>query len=82
VQICDNRNTINLIYENKIKDEHLINIFGQKFVENNKENISLKINGVVNQITEKYNLKEGINNIQIVLINWLIWKVCFLMLFL
>jgi len=67
-----NRNIINLIYEKNIKDENPLNIFGQKFVENNKENIILKINGVENKLTEKYNLKEGTNNIQIIVINKLI----------
>ena len=71
-QIFYNRKTINLIYEKNIKDEHLINIFGQKFVENNKDNILLKINGVENKLTEKYNLKEGINNVQKILINNLV----------
>ena len=67
------RNTINLIYEKNIKDENSDNIFGQKFVKNNKENIILKINGIIeNNLTEKFNLKEGINNIQIIIINKLI----------
>ena len=64
--------TINLIYE-KSKDKDSNNyIFGQKFVENNRENIILKINGIKSELIEKYNLKEGINNIQVIIKNKLI----------
>ena len=67
------RNIINLIYEkNKKKYNHdYNNIFGSKFVENNKENIKLVINGEKSELIEKYNLKIGINNIQLIIINTL-----------
>ena len=61
------RNTINLIYEKLENDDSNNDIFGQEFVENNKENIILKINGKENKLIEKYDLKEGINNIQIII---------------
>ena len=64
--------TINLIYEKSKDIDSNNNIFGQKFVENNRENIILKINGLKSELIEKYNLKEGINNIQIILKNNLI----------
>jgi len=41
------KNEINLIYKN---DEEEENIFGDKFVENNKKNIELKINGIKNKL--------------------------------
>ena len=63
------RNTINLIYEKSEDEDSNNNIFGAKFIENNKENVQLKINDITSKLTEKYNLKEGINNIQITIIN-------------
>ena len=65
------RNIINLIY-NKEKeitkkdeeyDEEWNNpkiIFGKKFVENNKDNITLIINGKKSVLIEKYELKKEV----------------------
>ena len=64
--------TINLIYEKSNEKDSNNNIFGQKFVENNRENIILKINGIKSKLIEKYNLKKGINNIQIIITNKLV----------
>ena len=66
-----NNNIINLIYEKKsnYNIEYNNNIFGSKFVKNNKENIKLIINGKNCELMEKYDLKEGINNIQVLIIN-------------
>ena len=61
------KNTINLIYE---KDEtSSCNIFGLKFVENNKENITLIINNKECNLIEKYKLKDGLNYIQMIINN-------------
>ena len=62
--------TVNLIYEKTIDTNN--NIFGEEFVNNNKENLILKINGIKSELIEEYNLKEGINNIQIIIKNKLI----------
>ena len=52
---------INLIYETE--EEGYCNIFGKKFVEANKNNIKLKINGNQIDLVNKYKLKKGKNNI-------------------
>ena len=72
-KIIEYRNIINLIYEkHKKKYNHdYNNIFGSKFVENNKENIKLIINGEKSELIEKYDLKVGINNMQLIIINTL-----------
>ena len=44
-------------------------IFGSKFVENNKNNITLIINGKKSELIEEYELKEGKNNVQIIINN-------------
>ena len=66
------RNKINLIYE-KCNIDHFSHnpnqIFGTKFVQNNKDNIILKINGKESKLVEEYDLKNGVNNIEINLIN-------------
>ena len=62
------RNKINLIYIkcNKKHEWHdPERIFGDKFVENNKDNINLKINGKECKLIGKYDLKNGVNNIEI-----------------
>ena len=64
--------TINLIYEKSKDKDSNNNIFSEKFIENNRENIILKINGIESKLIEKYNLKEGINNIELIIINNLI----------
>ena len=61
-------NKICLIYYKKeYKDTFDINnnIFGIKFVENNKNNIELIINGIKSELVSKYELKNGQNIIEI-----------------
>ena len=61
---------INLIYNKNSEYKHSNNIFGSEFVKNNKYNIKLKINGIECQLLkESYDLKKGINNIQLIIIN-------------
>ena len=61
--------TINLIY-NKIDDDiSFNNIFGDNFVENNKDNITLIINDKKSELVSTYNLKKGKNNIQMIINN-------------
>ena len=57
-QISYNKNEINLIYKGNNEEEI---IFGEEFVNNNKDKIELKINGENNNLIEKYILKEGDN---------------------
>ena len=57
-------------YEEDEEDES--RIFGDKFVENNKNNIKLIINGIEIKLLEFYKLKEGDNNIRIIIKNKLI----------
>ena len=45
------------------------NIFGEKFVENNKYKIKLKINGISSKLVQNYELKYGENNIEIIIKN-------------
>ena len=61
------KNEINIIY--KTDEEGIENIFGEKFVENNKNNIELIINGNTNDLINKYKLKKGENNIKIIIKN-------------
>ena len=64
------KNKIILIYEKKfdlLKREN--NIFGFQFVNNNKDRIELIINGEKNELTSKYELKEGENKIEIIIKN-------------
>ena len=63
------KNEINLVYEGNNKEE---NIFGEKFVKNNKNNIELIINGIKNKLISKYNLKKGDNNIKMIIKNKII----------
>ena len=64
------RNIINLIYDKKDKNnKYSNNIFSALFIKNNKNNIKLKINGQEYPLMDKYELKEGINKIQLVIIN-------------
>ena len=71
--IIECRNTINLRYikcNNKEHLEHNPNrLFGHEFVQNNKDNIILKINGKESKLIEEYDLKNGINNIEINITN-------------
>ena len=69
-KIDGNKNKINLIYIAKSKG--LYNILGKKFIESNKNNIDISINGKKNKLVEKFELKEGKNIITIVIKNKLI----------
>jgi len=71
---------INLIYDTEsdksfhgsIADSEVLdgfNIFGKKFVENNKDNIELIIDGKKYQLMERYDLKNGIINVQMIILN-------------
>ena len=62
-------NKINLIYKKLEGDvsKRDNNIFGNKFVENNKNNIELKINGIKSELVETYQLNNGENNIEIII---------------
>ena len=53
--------------ESEIPDS--FNIFGKKFVENNKDNIELIIEGKKYKLMEKYDLKNGIINVQMIILN-------------
>ena len=70
------RNKINLIYEKRKKNLKSNNIFGENFVNNNKDNIKLIINGQESPLVENYELKEGINIIQMIILNKLINLEC------
>ena len=65
-----NKKEINIIY--KTNKEGKENIFGNKFVENNKNNIELIINGNKNHLIEKYNLRKGENYVKIIIKNKII----------
>ena len=47
----------------------IIKSIWDEFVENNKDNIILKINGKESKLIEEYDLKNGVNNIEINIIN-------------
>ena len=68
------RDEINLIYKVDNKDykkDEEYNIFGYVFAHNNKNNIDLIINGEKSQLVWKYKLKEGENNIKLIIKNQL-----------
>ncbi len=69
-EIMKYKNEINLIYKTKGKGKQ--NIFGEKFVENNKDNIELIINGKKSELIKEYELEEGNNNIKLIIKNNLI----------
>ena len=50
----------------------IYNIFGEKFVENNKKRIDLMINGIKHKLINKYKLKKGENIIEIIIKNKII----------
>ena len=54
------KDEINLIYYTE--KDGIENIFGKKFVENNKNNIELIINGIKNNLVNEYELKNGEKN--------------------
>ena len=53
-----------MIYEGEGKEE---NIFGTDFVERNKDNIDLIIEGRRINLIERYKLKKGENNIKMII---------------
>ena len=55
--------TLSNVYEGTKK------IFGESFVENNKDNIDLIINGEKTKLINKYKLKKGENNITLIIKN-------------
>ena len=61
------KNEINLIYY--AEEENEFNIFGDIFVKNNKNNIDLIINGIKNNLIEKYKLRKGENTIKLIIKN-------------
>ena len=64
---CKNKNELNIIYKtDKEGDE---DIFGEDFVENNKNNIELIINGSKNDLINRYKLEKGENIIKIIIKN-------------
>ena len=61
------KNEINIIYKTDKESEK--DIFGKKFVENNKNNIELIINGNKSNLINKYRLGKGENKIKIIIKN-------------
>ena len=62
-----NMKEFNLIYV--AKSDGIENIFGKKFVEENKDNIELIINGEKHILVDKYKLINGNNTIKIIIKN-------------
>ena len=56
------KNEINLIYNTK--EEGISQIFGDKFVKKNQNNIELNINGEKSKLVGEYKLIKGVNNIK------------------
>jgi len=65
-------NKIFLIYEKKSNEYNANNIFGEKFVNNNKDKIELIINGEKKELISRYELKRGENKIEIIIKNKII----------
>ena len=63
----ENLTDINLTYF--VEKDSEKNIFGQEFVENNKDKIELIINGKKCDLVAKYLLKQGENNIKMIVKN-------------
>ena len=75
------RQIINLIYDTNSDDKSFSfddsesenfdgkNIFGKQFVENNKNNIELIIDDKKYELMERYDLKTGIINVQMIILN-------------
>lgn len=63
----NNKDEINLIYFTE--EEDLYNIFGNRFVNNNKNNISLIINGKESNLVEESFLIKGENKIELIIKN-------------
>ena len=59
------KNEINLVYS--VKNKGIVNIFGKQFVENNKDNVELIINGEKIELIDKLKLNKGENSIIMIL---------------
>lgn len=59
----ENKYGIDIFYQPD--SDGMVNIFGEKFVENNKDKIDLVINGTETNLISRYKLKKGENKIQI-----------------
>ena len=69
-QKCDKieyKDDIKLIYE--AEDYDTYQIFGEKFVDNNCNNIGLIINGIESELVSEFLLNKGLNEIHIVILN-------------
>ena len=69
IKKIDKRNTNEINIKYKTLEDNIHTIFGSEFVENNKNNITLKINGKQSPLIEKYNLNKGENDITICIKN-------------
>ena len=58
-----------LNFEYVTEQEGICDIFGEKFVQNNKDNIALIINGKPNKLVDKFTLLKGKNNIKMMIKN-------------
>ena len=67
LKFSEYRNEINITY--LAKEEGINNIFGKKFEENNKNNIDLLINNKNSPLVSQCTLKEGNNNIKLIIKN-------------
>ena len=67
IKMNENKNEINLVYMTETEGEQ--KIFGKKFVESNKSNIELIINGEKSCLIDKFKLKKGENIIKIIILN-------------
>ena len=74
--IIEYRNIINLLYNKNVDFYNPVRIFGSNFVQNNKNNITLRINGKKSELIEEYELKKGYNNVQIIINNKLVNLEC------
>ena len=63
----ENENIINLIYYNNEGQIRDCRVFGDKFVENNYNNITVIINGKKNFLQTFYELNQGKNSVQIII---------------
>ena len=68
----DNNNSGNkkdLNFEYVTEEQGICDIFGETFVQNNKDNIALIINGKPNKLVDKFTLLKGKNNIKMMIKN-------------
>ena len=68
----DNNNSGNkkdLNFEYVTEEQGICDIFGETFVQNNKDNIALIINGKPNKLVDKFTLLKGKNNIKMIIKN-------------